>query len=484
MTPLPTDTPIPTPTDTPTPVPGSNLLAAFGFNEGVGIVAYDSSGNGRLATLASLPSTPLWSIGHSGYALQFDGSNDYAATVLSGYTLDKPVFTLSAWIKRNGVNKIVTIGKQTGDGTHGITIEAWNDGNIYCNVDNGIIAYGLFASNDSEWHHVACVFDGTQTGNTNRLKMYLDGVSQSPAYNGTIPDKTTTNTDPFYIGRVVTDYSQGEVDDLRFYLQTLTATEIQADMVKTAEESSSVTPTSSPTSTPTSTLTPTIFLTLTPTPTMRIGPITALAVLGDSFTDEYRADDNRGGTYAANTFNWLVANPDRNLVCAINLSGQSIGDEQFLHFVFNQFKGTGISPDKVCFEITETAAIANLSKATDFIEELKAIGCRFSLDDFGSGLSSFSYLKNLPVDYLKIDGIFVKDMVNNPIDCAMVEAINNIGQVMGIKTIAEYAENSETLHKLRSLGINYAQGYAIAKPAPLAQASFSLSKFSVSEISG
>jgi diguanylate cyclase (GGDEF)-like protein/PAS domain S-box-containing protein len=175
----------------------------------------------------------------------------------------------------------------------------------------------------------------------------------------------------------------------------------------------------------------------------------------------------------ANTFNWLVANPELDIVCAINLSGQSIGDEQFLHFVFNQFKGTGVPPSKVCFEITETAAIANLAKATDFIEELKAIGCLFSLDDFGSGLSSFSYLKNLPVDYLKIDGVFVKDMVNNPIDSAMVEAINNIGQVMGIKTIAEYAENSATLHKLESIGVNYAQGYVIAMPAPLSHATFS-----------
>jgi diguanylate cyclase (GGDEF)-like protein/PAS domain S-box-containing protein len=169
-------------------------------------------------------------------------------------------------------------------------------------------------------------------------------------------------------------------------------------------------------------------------------------------------------------FNWLVANATADLVCSINLSGQSIGDEQFLHFIFNQFKGTHVAPRKVCFEITETAAIANLSKAADFIGELKAIGCRFALDDFGSGLSSFSYLKNLPVDYLKIDGIFVKDMVSNPIDSAMVEAINSIGQVMGIKTIAEYAEDEATLHKLKAIGVNFAQGYAIARPAPLSSA--------------
>lgn len=169
----------------------------------------------------------------------------------------------------------------------------------------------------------------------------------------------------------------------------------------------------------------------------------------------------------AHTFNWLVANPQRNVVCSINLSGQSIGDEQFLHYLFNQFKGTGVAPQRVCFEITETAAIANLSKATDFIGELKAIGCRFSLDDFGSGLSSFSYLKNLPVDYLKIDGIFVKDMAHVGVDRAMVEAINNVGHVMGIKTIAEYVENDAILEKLRAIGVDYAQGYAIAMPAPL-----------------
>ncbi len=169
----------------------------------------------------------------------------------------------------------------------------------------------------------------------------------------------------------------------------------------------------------------------------------------------------------ANTFNWLVANPGRNVVCSINLSGQSIGDEQFLHYIFNQFKGTGVPPRQVCFEITETAAIANLSKAADFIGELKAIGCRFSLDDFGSGLSSFSYLKNLPVDYLKIDGIFVKDMAHVGVDLAMVEAINNVGHVMGIKTIAEYVENEAILDKLRGIGVDYAQGFGIAMPRPL-----------------
>lgn len=172
----------------------------------------------------------------------------------------------------------------------------------------------------------------------------------------------------------------------------------------------------------------------------------------------------------ANAFNWLVANPERDIVCAINLSGQSVGDDQFLHYLFNQFKGTGVAPGKICFEITETAAIANILKASEFITELKAIGCRFSLDDFGSGLSSFSYLKNLPVDYLKIDGIFVKDMERAPIDCAMVEAINSIGHIMGIKTIAEYVENDAILEKIKAIGVDYAQGFGIAKPTPLINA--------------
>jgi diguanylate cyclase (GGDEF)-like protein/PAS domain S-box-containing protein len=152
---------------------------------------------------------------------------------------------------------------------------------------------------------------------------------------------------------------------------------------------------------------------------------------------------------------------------AINLSGQSLCEEQFLEFVIEQLQQSGVTPGRVCFEITETAAIANLTHALHFITALREIGCHFALDDFGSGLSSFAYLKGLPVDYLKIDGGFVRDMLDDPINSAIVNAINQIGHVMGIQTIAEFVENDSTLTKLRELGVDYAQGYGIARPEPL-----------------
>ena len=150
----------------------------------------------------------------------------------------------------------------------------------------------------------------------------------------------------------------------------------------------------------------------------------------------------------------------------INLSGTSLSDEHFLQFVLEQFLLLGVPYRAICFEITETAAISNLSKAVHFMQELRKLGCSFSLDDFGIGLSSFAYLKHLPVDYLKIDGSFIKDMAHDPIDRAMVEAINNIGHVMGIQTIAEFVENNETLAMLKQIGVDHAQGYGIAKPQP------------------
>ncbi|NET45176.1 EAL domain-containing protein [Okeania sp. SIO2B3] len=154
-------------------------------------------------------------------------------------------------------------------------------------------------------------------------------------------------------------------------------------------------------------------------------------------------------------------------VYTINLSGDSINDEMFVEFLYQQFDSHQIRPQIICFEVTETLAIANLKKAEMFIRSLKELGCKFALDDFGSGMSSFGYLRNLPVDYIKIDGSFIKDMVDNPINCEIVEAINRIGDMMGMETIAEFVENEAILEKLQEIGVDYAQGYGIARPKPL-----------------
>lgn len=156
-----------------------------------------------------------------------------------------------------------------------------------------------------------------------------------------------------------------------------------------------------------------------------------------------------------------------NSICTVNLSGHSLCDEAFLAFVQRQFELNGVLHHRICFEITETAAIGNLREAVAFIEKMKHKGCSFSLDDFGSGLSSFSYLKNLPVDYIKIDGAFVRDMHVDPMDQAMVEAIHRIGQVMQLQTIAESVENREILERLRAIGVDYVQGDWLAKPQPI-----------------
>ncbi len=166
-------------------------------------------------------------------------------------------------------------------------------------------------------------------------------------------------------------------------------------------------------------------------------------------------------------FRSLIKNPaffkQVNFI-SINLSGQSFTDETFLNFVITQLQESGIDGKKICFEITETAAISNLGIADSFIIELRQYGCQFALDDFGSGLSSFAYLKNLSVDYLKIDGMFVKDIADDPIDYAMVKSINEIGQVMGMQTIAEFVEKDETKGMLKAMGVNYVQGFGIGKP--------------------
>ena len=151
----------------------------------------------------------------------------------------------------------------------------------------------------------------------------------------------------------------------------------------------------------------------------------------------------------------------------INLSGPSLTNKGFLDFILNKFEETAISPRLVCFEITETVAITNLESAISFMNTLKKSGFRFALDDFGSGLSSFGYLKNLPVDFLKIDGMFVRDIVDDPIDHAMVKSINEIGQVMGMQTIAEFVENEEIQLLLSDIGVDFGQGYGLGRPVPL-----------------
>ncbi|HEY9147025.1 MAG TPA: EAL domain-containing protein, partial [Thiobacillus sp.] len=152
---------------------------------------------------------------------------------------------------------------------------------------------------------------------------------------------------------------------------------------------------------------------------------------------------------------------------AVNLSGHTLGDEDFLAFVSAELENSGVDARHICFEITETAAVANLRSAQHFIHTLRRHGCVFALDDFGSGLSSFAYLKRLPVDYLKIDGRFVKDIVTDSMDHAMVEAINQVGHIVGVRTIAEFVENDEILARLERLGVDYAQGFGVHIPEPL-----------------
>ena len=152
--------------------------------------------------------------------------------------------------------------------------------------------------------------------------------------------------------------------------------------------------------------------------------------------------------------------------CAINLSGTTIGDQAFYSFLDESFVAYGIPPNIICFEITETSAITNLAAATAFIRDLRAMGCRFSLDDFGSGMSSFGYLKQLPVDFIKIDGGFVKNLLVDPVDRAMVKTITDIGHVMGKRIIAEFVEDASTAEILADIGVDYGQGFGISRPRP------------------
>lgn len=157
----------------------------------------------------------------------------------------------------------------------------------------------------------------------------------------------------------------------------------------------------------------------------------------------------------------------QNAFYAINLSGQSLMDESLLDFVLAEINLKNIDPACLCFEVTETVAISQMAMAQRFINALRAQGCKFSLDDFGSGMSSYSYLKSLHVDYLKIDGSLVLDIAHDPVDYTMVESIHRIGHAMGIKTIAEFVENEAALASLRKIGVDYAQGYLLHRPVPM-----------------
>ena len=168
-----------------------------------------------------------------------------------------------------------------------------------------------------------------------------------------------------------------------------------------------------------------------------------------------------------NTFAWLNTHEEfqhSTATCNINLSGASISDEDFKFFLLNAFEKYHIPHDLICFEITETMAIIKMTEAIKFMDEFKRLGCTFALDDFGTGFSSYGYLKNLPVDYVKIDGNFIRDILTDPIDLAMVTSIRDIAEAMSIKTVAEFVENKDVMVQLGKMGVDYAQGYAVAEP--------------------
>lgn len=170
-------------------------------------------------------------------------------------------------------------------------------------------------------------------------------------------------------------------------------------------------------------------------------------------------------------FKWLAETPgllERLSICSINLSGHSISGNDFLNYLLEQLEQTSIPPSKLCFELTETATITNRVGATEMIEELRNRGCRFALDDFGTGLSSFEYLKNLPVDFIKIDGQFIRNIITDSVNYTMVKSIHDIAKVMAKETIAEFVDTDAALLTLREIGIDYAQGNIVAKPRPIA----------------
>jgi len=186
--------------------------------------------------------------------------------------------------------------------------------------------------------------------------------------------------------------------------------------------------------------------------------------------ENYNLADKIDMIIISKTLNWLKNHPDhvqKLNMCSINLSGQSLGDPKFIEDLVSLLTKSSLPLEKLCFEITETVAIGNFSNAAKLINSLKELGCQLALDDFGTGLSSFGYLKRLNVDYLKIDGVFVKDMANDDQDFGIVKTIHELSHLFGKKTIAEYVENEDIIEKLKEIGVDYAQGYHIGKPMPI-----------------
>jgi EAL domain-containing protein (putative c-di-GMP-specific phosphodiesterase class I)/GGDEF domain-containing protein len=190
------------------------------------------------------------------------------------------------------------------------------------------------------------------------------------------------------------------------------------------------------------------------------------------YAEEFRLMPELDRWVIEHSCRWLASDAvdmERVGLCSVNLSGQSLGDSRTYDFIAGTLRRTGVPAHKLCFEVTETAAIANFRVAVELLERLHALGCLIALDDFGTGLASFEYLRSLPLDYLKIDGLFVRQMTAASLDYAIVESINNVARFKGVRTVAEFVEHESTVGLLRALGIDYAQGYATGRPGELSQ---------------
>jgi EAL domain-containing protein (putative c-di-GMP-specific phosphodiesterase class I) len=177
-------------------------------------------------------------------------------------------------------------------------------------------------------------------------------------------------------------------------------------------------------------------------------------------------------------FSWISQLMDAQKVIpslSINLSGTSVTDDSFMDYLFEQISEYGVGTSRICFEITETGTISNLVKAADFVRAFRNIGCKFSIDDFGTGLASHNYLRELPVDYVKIDGSFITNIHNNRNDYAIARSINDLAHFLGQETIAESVENDAIVAKLREIGVDYLQGWGVGRPKILSEVAKDLS---------